>query len=201
LREKLLYFYSIKQLWFGLALTRSNNLLKESNMTNTTKKQFEEYGTIVTKPSMKLIGITAGPTDNQKEMQGEGVIPQLWGRFTAEQIPAKVPNQTGSGQIIAAYYNIESDDRGPYSFFIGMEVSSFDEVPEGMTSLEVPADQYLEVSTKTGSFQTIGMEAWMWIWSSEELRKSRTFGVDIEVYGTDAQDQENARFDIYVGVK
>jgi predicted transcriptional regulator YdeE len=170
-------------------------------MSDSRKKQFSEYGTIEDRPAMKLIGIATGSTDNQIEMSGEGAIPKLWGRFTAEQIPTKIPNHIGSGEIIAAYFNIESDDRGPYSFFIGMEVSSIDEIPEGMTSLEVPADHYLKVSTKTGSFQTIGMEAWMHIWSSEELRRARKFNVDLEVYGAESQDQENARFDIYIAVE
>lgn len=159
-----------------------------------------ELGTIVERDELKLIGIK-GRTDNGKEMQGQGIIPLFWDRFYSEQIIKKIPDKSGTGEIIAVYCEYESDDSGPYSFFIGVEVSSFDNIPEGMESLLVRKSKYLEIPTQTGKLQEVGIQAWKTIWQYQSLRESRSFISDLEVYAADAENPENARFDIYLGIK
>lgn len=159
-----------------------------------------EEGAIVEKNEMKLIGIK-GLTSNEKEMQGQGIIPGFWNRFYSEQIIDKIPNKSGDGSVIAVYCEFETDDSGPYSFFIGAEVESFIDIPEGMESLLIPGSKYLEISTQRGKLQEIGIQAWQTIWQNQPLREKRSFVGDLEVYTTDAQDPENARFNIYLGMK
>lgn len=157
-------------------------------------------GIQVEKNELKLIGIK-GRTENGKEMQGQGIIPLFWERFYSEEIIEKIPNKSGTGEIITVYCEYESDDSGPYSFFIGVEVNSFDIIPEGMESLLVPKSKYLEISTQTGKLQEIGIQAWQTIWQNQSLRESRGFISDLEIYAADAKNPENARFDIYLGMK
>ncbi len=159
-----------------------------------------KQGTEVEKKGLKLIGIK-GRTDNGKELKGQGIIPLYWDRFYSEQIICKIPNKSGNGAVIAVYCEFETDDSGPYSFFIGVEVDSFANVPKGMESLLVPGSKYLEISTQRGKLQEIGIQVWQTIWKNQALREKRSFIADLEVYGGDAQDPENARFDIYLGIK
>lgn len=159
----------------------------------------KNLGEVTKKSPMKLIGIT-GRTSNKVEMSGQGIIPAMWNRFSTETLAANIPNQKGTGEIVAAYYNIESDDRSPYNFFIGMEVTTFENIPEEMISLEVPSGSFLKVTTEQGSLQTIGIETWRKIWESDELRKQRRFDVDLEIYGKEATNPDNGRFDIYIGI-
>jgi predicted transcriptional regulator YdeE len=163
----------------------------------------EQFGSIEFREEQTLIGIW-GRTDNQKEMHGEGIIPKMWSRFYTESIAASIPNilteGSRAGLVYAAYFDIDSDDRGPYSFFIGAEVTSTEQIPEDMISLRVSAGRFLKVSTKWGSFETIGIDAWMNVWASEELRAMRRFDVDLEVYGADSADPANGRFDLCIGI-
>ena len=170
-------------------------------MDYTLEKTINNLGEIVKREAIALIGIDGGSTSNEKEMNGRGVIPGMWARFTEEKIIEKIPNLIEDYEIIAAYYDIESDDKGPYSFFIGLPVSSIDIIPDGLSVLKIPEQKFLKVSTSQGSFQTIGIEAWMKIWASNELRKNRRFDVDLEVYGLEAANPEDGRFDIFVGLK
>ncbi len=159
-----------------------------------------EQGAIVEKNEMKLIGIK-GRTSNEKEMQEQGIIPGFWNRFYSEQISSKIPNKSGDGSVVAAYCEFETDDSGPYSFFIGVEVDSFANIPEGMAFLLIPGSKYLEISTQRGKLKEIGIQTWQTIWQNQPLREKRSFTADLEVYGSDTQDHENARFDIYLGIK
>ncbi len=159
-----------------------------------------ELGTQVEKEELMLIGIK-GRTSNEKEMKGEGIIPPFWNRFYSEQIINKISNKSVSETIIAAYCDFETDDSGRYSFFIGVEVDSFDDIPEGLESLLVQKSKYLEISTQKGKLQEIGIQAWQTIWQNQTLREKRSFVADLEIYTGDAQDPENARFDIYLGIK
>ena len=159
-----------------------------------------EQGSIVEKNEIQLIGIK-GRTSNEKEMQGHGIIPGFWNRFYSEQIIGKIPNKSGDGSVIAVYCEFETDDSGPYSFFIGVEVDSFADIPEGMESLLIPESEYLKISTQTGKLQEIGIQAWQKIWQNQPLREKRSFAADLEVYADDARDPEYARFDIYLGLK
>ncbi len=159
-----------------------------------------ELGTQVEKEELMLIGIK-GRTSNEKEMKGEGIIPTFWNRLYSEQIINKISNKSGLETVIAAYCDFETDDSGPYSFFIGVEVDSFDDIPEGLESLLVQKSKYLEISTQWGKLQEIGIQVWKTIWQNQPLRENRSFIADLEVYSTDARDPENARFDIYLGIK
>jgi predicted transcriptional regulator YdeE len=80
---------------------------------------------MVTREELLLIGISA-PTDNQKEMSGQGVIPAMWQRFLQEGILESIPNRVDPSELVAAYHSIEADDRGPYSFLLGARVSSLE---------------------------------------------------------------------------
>jgi predicted transcriptional regulator YdeE len=164
------------------------------------RKDQEALGPMVKREQILLIGISA-PTDNQKEMSGQGVIPAMWQRFLQEGLLEKIPNRVDPSELTAAYHSIESDDRGPYSFLLGARVSGLSEVPEGMVGITVPGGDFLEVTTERGAFQTIGLAAWQRVWASEPIREFRRFEADLEVYSLTDMAQDNSQFKIYVGLE
>jgi predicted transcriptional regulator YdeE len=172
--------------------------MTETN-SSPRKKDQEALGPMVTREELLLIGISA-PTDNQKEMSGQGVIPAMWQRFLQEGILESIPNRVDPSELVAAYHSIEADDRGPYSFLLGARVSSLEEIPEGMVGIRVPGGEFMEVTTERGAFQTIGLTAWQKIWASQPIREARRFEVDLEVYSLAEMNPEDSQFRIYVGM-
>src|SRR5690606_41479544 len=106
-----------------------------------------------------------------------------------------IPN-TGSNEIYAAYYDYDSDENGLFSDFIGGKVGENTEIPEGLTSLEIPSQNY-EIVTAKGVMTACITDAWEKIWNSE---MEREFGFDFEVYDERSRDWNDAEVDIYVSV-
>ena len=52
-------------------------------------------------------------------------------RFFKENISSKIPNKI-NGDILALYTDYEGDYTKPYSWILGCEVSSLEQVPEGL---------------------------------------------------------------------
>lgn len=154
----------------------------------------------VSREAIHLVGISVRTT-NKEEMEGKGRIAALWQRFFAEDVLARIPGQRAPGQIIAAYTDFESDENGPYTLIIGADARETDPVPAGMVAKAIPASGYRLISTERGSLKTVGVQAWMKIWADESLRKGRTYQADLEVYGEDARDPSDARFDILLGIR
>lgn len=160
--------------------------------------ELSALGDLVERQPIHLIGISER-TDNARELEGNGVIPALWQRYFQEAIHQIIPNKNDPTRIIAAYHDIERDDRGPYNFFIGTSVTSLTHIPEGMVGLIVPGGRFIEVTTARGPLRSIGLDAWQKIWASELIRKHRHFEVDLEVYDLANMDPDNSQFKIYIG--
>lgn len=146
-----------------------------------------------------MIGIDTRTT-NADEMKGMGKIPQLWQRFYSEGVIQRIPDVVRPGEIIAAYTDFESDDTGPYTLIIGAAVKTGTLPPAGMIVKEVAAARYLRISTERGKLAEIGVAAWIKIWQNQPLRSERAFLCDLEIYGAEATNPEDARFDIYLGL-
>lgn len=149
----------------------------------------------------KVIGITVR-TKNSLEMNGNGSIPVLWGRFFSENLMEKILSKINHS-ILAIYSNYESDENGEYSFILGVEVSDITEVPEGMISFIIPASNYLVFTTPKGPIKEGVLNIWGYLWS--EWKKSstekRSYTVDFEVYDERGMDFQNGIVDIFLAVK
>jgi predicted transcriptional regulator YdeE len=122
-------------------------------------------------------------------------IPGLWGRFLDESIAEEIPNKKPGGTVIGAYTKYESDHAGPYSLIVGLEVSSLESIPGGMTGLVIPRGHYL-VFTAQGSMPTALIDTWTSIWNyfPQESSHKRLYTADYEVH------RSNERVDVYVAV-
>jgi predicted transcriptional regulator YdeE len=156
--------------------------------------------TTVTRESFLLVGIAARTT-NAAEMQGLGKIPALWGKFYAERYPQRIPGIQTPGEIIAAYTDFTSDENGEYTIIIGAAVEPGTVPPEGMMAQFIAGGEYLNISTGRGKLAEIGVAAWQAIWQNQPLKARRAYNADLEIYGADTANPEDARFDIYLSLK
>lgn len=158
---------------------------------------------LTTQAAIKLVGLSTR-TNNKNEMDPTkakigNLISQYWQQGWNELTPhQKHPNIT-----FAAYTNYDSDEHGDYTYFYGVEVSSFDDMPSELTQLTIPAGKYQKITTEQGTMPMNLINAWMAIWQMTEhdFGGKRCYGVDFEVYDERASDLANSIVDIYIGIK
>ena len=150
--------------------------------------------------SFKVCGISVRTT-NKAEMGSNAKLGQLWNRFFAENILQKIPQRVGD-ELYAVYCNYESDFNGEYDCLVGVK-TELSEPIDGLTSIEVPAGNYLKLKTERGPvFQVVG-GLWQKIWSMSpsEIGGIRSYIADYEVYGAEAANPNDARVEILIGYK
>ena len=156
---------------------------------------------VIEAPGFSVVGISTR-TSNAEEMSGKAVIPQQWDRFMKEGLLNKIPNKVDSN-ILALYADYESDANGAYTFMIGAQVRSVDDLPPGMVSKQVPAGRYALFVSEKGFVGKIVPQSWSRILALPKSSPggNRTYEADFEVYDHRAADPQNAVVDIYVGIK
>ncbi len=70
-----------------------------------------------------------------------------------------------------------------------------------MTGRLVPAGNYARLMSRRGPVQTVVIEAWQSVWNDAELKAHRSYAGDLELYGPDAQDPEDAIVELQIGLK
>lgn len=154
-------------------------------------------------PMIKLVGLMAR-TNNKNEMNpASAKIGALFHRFCSEQLAEQIPHRHNPGVMIAAYTDYASDEHGDYTYFIGEEVSDFEGVPETLTTLSIPAQQYRKFTTPAGKMPDVVIHAWQQIWqmSPAQLGGQRAYHADFERYDQRAYDSDQAVMDIYIGIQ
>ena len=153
-------------------------------------------------PETKLMGIQVR-THYQYELNPmtskiAGCVQRYW----QEGIADRLINRANPGRLFAVYTDYESDHTGGYTYFLGEEVSSFDDLPEGLFTLTLPQGTYTRFTTMPAPLPHVIIDAWYTIWqmSPDELGGKRIFQSDFEVYDERAQNPLSAIVDIYVGV-
>ncbi|MEI8125827.1 MAG: GNAT family N-acetyltransferase [Parachlamydiaceae bacterium] len=117
-------------------------------------------------------------------------------KFFNENIPAKIPNKI-NGDIFALYTNYEGDYTKPYSWILGCEVSSLNEIPVGLVGKVIPEAKYA-VFTTQGEFPQGLIAAWQAVWQSN---LSRSYTSDFELYRSDFHPQQNPEVKVYIAIE
>ncbi len=117
-------------------------------------------------------------------------------RFFKENIPAKIPNKI-NGNILALYTDYEGDYTKPYSWILGCEVSSLNDVPEGLVGRAIPEARYA-VFTTQGEFPQGLIVAWQAIWKAN---LPRSYTSDFEVYRSTFDPQKNPEVKVYIAIE
>lgn len=156
----------------------------------------------VTKPVIKLLGISIMTNNaNERDPQTAKIGP-LVGRYFSQNIAANMPHRKNPGVTFSVYTNYESDEHGNYTYFIGEEVSLLDNAPAEFHTLIIPESQYQRFTTPAGKMPQVVIEAWQAIWqmAPTQLEGKRNYLADFELYDYRASDPNNTVVDIYVGI-
>jgi predicted transcriptional regulator YdeE len=155
---------------------------------------------LVHKPAIKIIGIATRTTNDDEASSATAKIPGMWARFYQENISEKVPNKVDPDRVLAVYTDYESDEQGAYTYILGFEVASFEQVPEGMLAKELPASTYTVFTSRKGPVPQIILDTWQEIWQASRDGLARSFSGDFEVYDARSHDPQYAEIDIYIAV-
>lgn len=159
---------------------------------------------IIEKPEMLLAGLQVRTSLKKESDPSTAVIYEVIQDYYNQFINEKTPHRKNPKTLICAYTNYESDYKGEFDYFVGEEVTSFDELPENICQLTVPNQKYLKFDTEVGALEKVLPEKWREIWDKEgveDVAYIRSYGVDLEVYDRRALNPAEAQVDIFVSVK
>ena len=152
---------------------------------------------------IKLIGLKDRTSLSNELNPDTCKIPNYVMKYFGQMLFSQIPNRVSPGKTYCIYSEYESDYKGEYTYFIGEAVSSFDNVPDGFSTLTIPAQSYKKFTTEPGAMPEVVQKAWQDIWKMEDENSlgAREYIADFEVYDERAIDPSNAALDIYIGVK
>lgn len=145
-----------------------------------------------------IVGWEVRTSNRDEAKPKKAKIPGVWERAREEEIAGQIPHATDADVLLGAYTRYQSDDSGPYSLIVGMEVSDLDEVPKGMTGITVRAQEYV-VFTSSGEMPQAVMDGWAAVWKyfSETTALTRAFTTDFEMYDS----AKPGKVEIYIAVR
>lgn len=152
---------------------------------------------------IKIIGINAR-TRNELEMNPEtALIGNIVGSYFQNNLSNKILNRKKPGVTFSIFTDYESDFTGNYTYFIGEEVESFDNIPEGFSTLLINSQTYTKFTAGPGPMPNICIETWQKIWqmNDQAMGGKRNYHTDFEIYDERSADRKNTILDIYIGLK
>ena len=158
---------------------------------------------IIERDPMKFIGIeTKFVHILSKDYNGDQVITPLWQKFLP--LSHNIPNRIGDPLYAAIWGEPEEDRSHPYElhYLCAATVSSFDDVPDGMITYEVPAQTYAMIVHR-GPISELGktIEFLYRQWLPDSPWK-HTGNTDIEVYDHRFDGcSEGSEFDYWISVE
>ncbi len=159
---------------------------------------------IIELPSIKLMGITTR-TNNKHLFESDpstNKVAQTVQKYFHNSMPNNIPHRKKPNVTYCVYTDYESDHNGDFTYFIGEEVDSFDNLPEGFTTLTIPNQTYAKFTNSPGPMPMVCIDMWQKIWAmdNKQLGGTRGYKADFELYDERAADHQNVTLDIFIGV-
>lgn len=158
--------------------------------------------------SITLSGLTlegvACRTCNEWEMNPPTAkIGQTVARYFEERVDQKIQNRKNPGKTYCAYTAYESDHTGMYTYFIGEEVSSKSEDPQGLSLLQIPPQKYVVFTNGPGPMPQVCIEIWQHVWTitPKDFGSERSYVTDFELYQGPVLGKDLSIATLYIGVK
>ncbi len=156
-------------------------------------------------PEMKLVGITTR-TNNVQIFESDpstNKIAATVQKYFHNGLSEKISDRKNPGTTFCVYTDYESDVNGDYTYFIGEEVASFDQIDEGFETLSIPAKNYAKFTNQPAPMPAACIDMWQKIWAMKaaELGGERSYVADFEVYDERSIDHNNVTLDIYIGIE
>jgi predicted transcriptional regulator YdeE len=140
--------------------------------------------TAVATGAFLVVGLRTRTTNRIEAVPETAKISSLWRRFYADGVSARIPDRLAeSAEIVAVYFDYESDHRGQYSLIVGHKVSSFDRTPQELGRVLVRAGRYLRFPVE-GPMPAALIKAWQEIWRFFEVSHEyeRAYTTDYEIH-------------------
>ena len=153
-------------------------------------------------PEIFLVGISVKTSYTQELDKINGHIFPLVRKYFHEVNLNQILNRKNPGTTFCAYTDYESDHKGVYTYFIGEEVTAFENIPKGFQALTIPVQKYAKFTTVPAPMPDVIVKTWEKIWdmSDEQLGGKRCFVTDFEIYDERAADHQNIVLDVYIGI-
>lgn len=156
-------------------------------------------------PEIKLVGITTR-TNNSKIFETDpssNKIAATVQKYFYNGLGEKISCRKNPGTTFCVYTNYESDMNGDYTYFIGEEVTSFDNVDKEFEMLTIPAQHYAKFTNQPGPMPSVCIDMWKNIWkmNASDLGGERAYIADFEVYDERSHNHDNVTLDIFIGIK
>jgi predicted transcriptional regulator YdeE len=161
--------------------------------------------TIATLKEIKLVGITTRTNNTQifERDPSTNKIAATVQKYFHNGLYEKIKDRKSPGTTFCVYTNYESDVNGDYTYFIGEEVTSFENIDNEFETLIIPSQNYAKFTNQPGPMPTVCIDMWQNIWkmNASDLGGERAYIADFEVYDERSVDHNNVILDIYIGIK
>jgi predicted transcriptional regulator YdeE len=166
---------------------------------------------LVTSKEKKIVAVSAR-TSFSNESGDDAQISKIVSSYFARGLQDKILHKQNPGVMIDGFMSYEAEHQhgcfydGSYDYFIGEEVSDFGAINYedlGLKQIEIPAGNYIKLTTIRGLMPNIIIDAWHKIWkmTEGELGGKRAYLVDFQVFDERSRDPSDAEIDIYIGVE
>ncbi len=160
--------------------------------------------TIVQLAEKKLVGITTR-TNNKHLFESDpstNKVAATVQKYFHNGLAEKIHARKNPGTTFCVYTQYESDFNSDYTYFIGEEVTAFDNITEGFETLTIPVQKYAKFTNQPGPMPAVCIDMWKAIWkmNDAELGGKRAYIADFEVYDERSVDHAQVVLDIYMGI-
>lgn len=160
---------------------------------------------IVKLNELKLVGLTTRTSNSQlaDADPSSNKIAMTAQKYFQNGFADKINQRKNPGTTYCVYTNYASDVNGDYSYFIGEEVTSFDNIDKEFETLTIPVQDYAKFTNQAGPMPAVCIDMWKNIWNmtASDLGGERAYIADFEVYDERSQDPNNVTLDIYIGIR
>lgn len=161
--------------------------------------------TTTTLTELKLVGITTRTNNTQifeRDLSTNKIAATVQ-KYFHNGLADKIKDKKNPGTTFCVYTNYESDVNGDYTYFIGEEVTSFENIDKEFETLTIPAQNYAKFTNQPGPMPAVCIDMWKNIWkmNASDLGGERAYIADFEVYDERSTDHTNVTLDIYIGIK
>ena len=153
---------------------------------------------------IKLVGITCR-TNNAHLFEADpstNKVAATVQKYFYDAFAEKIRHRKNPGTTYCVYTDYESDFTGEYTYFIGEEVCSTDDVSDEFSTLIIPAKKYMKFTNGPAPMPAVCIDMWQKIWAMtpEELGGEREYFADFEIYDERSKDHTQVELDIYIGI-
>jgi predicted transcriptional regulator YdeE len=161
--------------------------------------------TITMLTELKLVGITTRTNNAQifERDPSTNKIAATVQKYFHNGLSEKIKYRKNPVTTFCVYTNYESDVNGDYTYFIGEEVSSFEDIAKEFETLTIPVQNYAKFTNQPGPMPSVCIDMWQNIWkmNASDLGGERAYIADFEVYDERSVDHNKVTLDIYIGIK